>query len=359
MPDNLPLIPVEAGSWIDLYALSGITVGQPLIVENVGVADLFLAVQAAQPPTDHRSYNILKRDDDIRLTNTLGDLGAWVFCNGAGGLISVAELEGFQPLLNSALHDGDGNPIGSYKGALDVHQAEVHSEVVNELFNLHTGVETTIAVAVTAGDTSVEVADTTGFSVGSALEIHDGNRETTFPLITALPGANVMALDRPLDFDYAIGDTVDEVHTDLRTSLGTLAAPVVHVIKPGPGQVWYINRIIIAMVHGSAGADDLFGDLAALTNGVVLRANINGQYGSFTNWKSNGDIRLDMYDVAYSDKAGGPAGFGTSGRGSFSRIGVLVRLDGDVGDFMDLLIQDDVTNLASFFINGQGYIERT
>lgn len=124
MPDNLPNIPVPTGEWIDLYDVSGITVGQSLIVENVGVADLFLAVQAAQPPADHKSYNILKRDDDIRLTNTLGDLGAWVFCNGAGGLISVAEREGFQPLLNSALHDGFGNPIASFEEAINIHSAD-------------------------------------------------------------------------------------------------------------------------------------------------------------------------------------------------------------------------------------------
>ena len=123
MSDNLTNIPLPANEWVDLYAVSGITVGQPLVVENVGVCDIYLAVQETQPDKDHDAYNILKRDDDIRLTNTLGDLGAWAFCNTSKGLIGIAEREGFQSLLNSALHDGYGNPIGSLGGAIDVHQA--------------------------------------------------------------------------------------------------------------------------------------------------------------------------------------------------------------------------------------------
>lgn len=358
MPDNLLSIPLPHNTWVDLYDVSGIPVGQPIVVENVGVSDVRLAVQAANPAPDHSAYNVLKRDDDIRLTNILGDPGAWAFCNASDGLISVAEREGFQPLLKSALHDGLGNPVSSYKGVLNVHVAELHNEAVNELFALHTGLVTTIAVAVNSGDTSIEVADTTGFTVGAVLEIHNGETETTFPVITGLPGANVMSLDRPLDFNYAIGSNVDEVSTDLSITIGTLATPVVYVIKPEPGQIWFIHRIILTMVHTLASADDKFGGLTALDNGVVVRVNVNGQYKSFTNWKTNGDIRRDMFDVEYSDKAGGPGGFGTSGRGSFSRLGVLIELNGDVGDFMDVLIQDDLQSLSSFFINGQGYVER-
>ncbi len=115
-------------------------------------------------------------------------------------------------------------------------------------------------------------------------------------------------------------------------------------------------KMVLSMTHGGSAADSLFGDLSALTNGVVLRVSIGGQITSFTNWKTNRDIILDMFDLNYSDKAG-PSLFGTSGRGSFSRIGVLVELNGDNGDFMDVRVQDDLTGLNTFFINAQGYIE--
>ena len=111
MTDNIPNVPLPANTWIDLYAASGITVGQPLVVENLGVCDIYLAVQETEPVKKHTAYNILKRDDDIRLTNNLGDAGAWAFCNTSIGSISVAEREGFQPCLEITAPTGLGNGI--------------------------------------------------------------------------------------------------------------------------------------------------------------------------------------------------------------------------------------------------------
>ena len=241
------------------------------------------------------------------------------------------------------------------KGAKNIRIGDVNNQIVNELFHLHTGDISTIASTVTVGDTAIVLADATDFSVGDAIQINNGNIETTFPIIT-LKVTNTLTLDRPLDFGYSIGDQVEVVHTDLRTTIGTLAAPISHVVMPEAGKVWQIHRIIIAMTHTAAATDDKFGSINALTNGVVLRANIGGQNGSFTNWKTNGDIILDMYDVTYSDKAGSSL-FGTSARGSFNRIDATVRLDGDNGDFLEILVQDDITGLSSFFINAQGYVE--
>ena len=241
------------------------------------------------------------------------------------------------------------------KGATNVRLGDVNNQIVNELFHLHTGDISTIAVAVTSGDTVIELADATDFSVGDTIQINNGNIETTFPTITVIV-TNTLTLDRPLDFSYDVGAEVEVVHTDLQTTAGTLALPISHVVMPELGKIWQIHRIIVAMTHPAAATDDKFGSINALTNGVVLRANINGQFGSFTNWKTNGDIILDMFDVTYSDKAGSSL-FGTSGRGSFSRIGATVRLDGDAGDYLEILVQDDITLLSSFFVNAQGYIE--
>ncbi len=235
------------------------------------------------------------------------------------------------------------------------HQVD-HHNVFNELFHLHSGINSTVAAIVTSGDTQVEVASDVGFTVGDAIQINDGQIETTFPIITAKPGGNVLTLDRPLDFPYGIGDLVEVIHTDLKATAGTLTVPIIHRIAPEAGKVWHLHRIILAMTHSAAATDDKFGSIAALTNGVVLRAYIGGQFFSFTNWKTNGDIIADMYDVTYSDKAGASL-FGTSARGSFNRIGVTIRLDGDVGDYMDVLVQDNLTTLGSFIINGQGYVE--
>ena len=290
-----------------------------------------ITLSAAQPVVGNAVFHILGGKDAPLQLNSI-DTNVWALAITDKSSLIVSETE-----------------------YISTHITGVFNTIVNELFHNHTGVNSTIAVAVDAGDTSIQLADATNFNINDVIEIHNTMRETTFPIITALPGGDVLTLDRPLDFGYSIGDDVDIIHTDLKTGIGTLAAPISHVILPPAGIIWHIERIILTMVHGTVGADDKFGDLSALTNGVIIRANINGQFGSFTNWKTNGDIRRDMYDVSYSDKAGGPAGFGTSGRGSFNRIGVTLRLNGDVGDYLEVLVQDDLTDLNSFLINGQGH----
>lgn len=359
MPDNLALIPVPRNGWVDLYDLSGVAVGQPITVENTGTCDIYLAVQAAQPPPDHKSFNILKRDDDIRLANTLGDTGAWAFCNNAGGLISVAEREGFQPLLKSALHDGFGNPIGSLGGAIDVHAADVHNIPVNDYVHRHTS-PTTLIAAVTAGDIQMQVADATGFVVGSY--VHMGpianTKEPIHPQVTAqdIPGG-IVTFDHPVDFSYVNGEDVSVAIVNMVTgSTGvTLSAPIVYTYRPHNGFIEHIERLLFSIVHTSAADDSKFGGEAALANGIVLRAFVGGQYGTFTNWKTNSDIKLDMFDVEYSAKAGGGK-FGTNGRGSFNRIGVVIRLDPDAGDFLEFLVQDPQL-VESLKIKMQGHVE--
>lgn len=260
-------------------------------------------------------------------------------------------------IVPGAVVGNAGGPYTTFAGAQNVHIDESHTAVFNELFHLHTGVISTLTADSNSGDVSVDVVSAAGFSVNDVVQINNGVIETTFPIITNI-ATNTVTFDRPLDFGYSIGDSVEIVHTDLRTTIGSLATPIIHRLQPEPGLTWFLNRIILTMTHATASADNLFGGIAALTNGVVLRANINGQFFSFTNWKANSDIILDTFDVTYSDKAG-PSLFGTHARGSFSRVGVLVELNGDNGDFMDILVQDDITGVASFFVNGQGYIETT
>lgn len=235
---------------------------------------------------------------------------------------------------------------------LSVKTVEEHT-LVNELFHRHTGVESTVAVASSAGDNTLEVANGALFSANDVLYIRDGDIETTFPTIISI-ATDVLTLDRPLDYAYAVGDGVEVVDTDIATDVGSLASPVSYRIGPHVSRVWTIHRLILSINHAAAATDDLFGDQAELTNGLVMRARISDQFYTFTNWKSNRDIRLDMFDVTYTDKAG-PSTFGTHARGSFSRVGVTVRLDGAVGDYLEILNQDNLTGLGSFLINAQGH----
>jgi len=262
--------------------------------------------------------------------------------------------------LPIALFDGNGNPISSLKGAIDIHVADVHDIPVNELFHRHTGIETTLAVAASAGDTAITVADGSAFSDGGPFQIESTAAiEATFPIIISGGGTNTFVLDRPLDNDFAIGSTVEEVSTNLNV-VGSLGAPVSFQLIPDLDQIWHIKRFLIAQELTSAGDDSRFGNITdGLQNGCVLRA-YNGatnQWRTFTNWKTNFDIKMDMYDFEYTDKVGA-GNYGVAGRGSIAQgTGAVPKLDGGAGSYLELLVQDDLSDLIRFNLKGQGHIE--
>ncbi len=64
-----------------------------------------------------------------------------------------------------------------------------------------------------------------------------------------------------------------------------------------------------------------------------------------------------MYDVTYAARSGGGGAYGTNARGTFKNAGAVIYLDGDLGDYAEILIQDDLSGLTSFRIKAQGHPE--
>jgi hypothetical protein len=242
-------------------------------------------------------------------------------------------------------------------GATDVNNESIHSAPVNEYFHQHTNIISSLSVA-TAGSGDeyvITVANGSLFTAGQNIQINDGNHELTFPEIISI-ATNDLTLDRRIDFAHIVGTPIEVINKDMDV-VGTMAAPVKFQLRPGAGEIFVINRILPTMTHGTAGDLGLFGNLAALTNGILLRAKIADQYYTFTNWKTNADLKGDMYDIDFDTRSGGGGTYGTSGRGSFSKIHVAVILDGDIGDFMEIYVQDDISALDTFRIKGQGHFE--
>lgn len=360
MPNNLPNVSIPQNQWTDLYAALGVSIGTLLAIENVGDADVYLAVQATQPTADHNAYTIVKRPPSVAVQNTAGDAGAWAYCNGSVGKLAITtpSREGFLPVASSRLLDAYGSPIGSLRGAIDVHLADVHYVTINDFVHRHVAPGTTLAAPSAVGARQITVVSAAGFTVGSLVHFGmtpGGSSEPIHPEITAVAGT-LITLDRPLDNAYAAGFMVAVAIVNLAALAGTPAAPVSYQYWPMAGRIEHIQRLMVQMTHSTAADDSSFGNLLRLLNGVVLRARVNGVVGTLTNWKSNGDMRMDMFDVIYTDKAG-PSTFGVSARGAFSDIGVVLRLDSAQGDYFEILIQDNLTALASFKIKMQGHVE--
>ncbi len=246
MADNISNVEIPKNTWVDLYAVTGITVGSQLVVENIGNNDVYLAVQAAQPDKDHAAYNVVKRPPSPNtMQNSEGDPGAWAYCPNSMGLLAVSAQvkNGFLPVTEARLTDGFGNPITSYTGptgegprSLNVHQPDIHDKFIDRYFHRHVAPTTTLAVAV-SGDGSenqITVVDPAGFVVTDYVHFNTGSFETTHPVIVAIAGP-VFTLDRRLDNAHSVGDTVEKAVINMASLAGTPAAPVEYFIGPEPG----------------------------------------------------------------------------------------------------------------------------
>lgn len=333
---------IPADEWTNLSALVGLN-GR---VSNSGNTVLIYVVAVSEPDGDSTEGHRFNQDGMFDYVVD-GTENIWITSLKDPGIVAVT------PDL----------AVGILNGAMDIHDADVHSVPVNELFHHHTGIATTLAAPAAKGDTSITVVAGAAFANSNFFQLSTVDAiETTYPEIISGGGTNTFVLDRPLDVAFAAGADVELVETNIATAVGTLAAPVSFKLIPDLDQIWHIVRFLLGLVHNSAADDSRFGSLPALTNGCVLRGfnATTGQFRTFTNWKSNADIKMDMFDLNYTDKAGG-GDFGTNGRGSVKiGTGAVPKISGEAGDYLELLIQDDLTvagELLTFNLKGQGHIE--
>ena len=262
-------------------------------------------------------------------------------------------------LRDSFLYDADGNAIGSYRGALSVHDADVHREIISFQLHQHTATTTTFSIAASAGDININLTSAAGFAIGDSLHLFNGtNVEHPHPQITGLAGT-VATLDRPLDHDFSIGDEITKSLVNMKVN-GSLASPQIFKVEPLASQIMHITEMSIELTHTSSGDNGLFGDLAKLTNGVVLRRydGTTGTHSTYTVWKDNGDIYLDTSDIYYASRSGSGATHSTNSSGNLKDIAkAVLYLDGSVGDYFEVLVQDNLTSLVTFRIKVHGHYE--
>jgi hypothetical protein len=279
-------------------------------------------------PSSHRIQDSISSDDDAELVKSV--------------LTGLSDLTG---LFEN---------VKTYKGALQVDTALVHTQGVNQHIYRETGTSTTLSATASAGSTSITVNDPTGFVVGGDLLIKNTTKIEDHHLDIVNVSGSVITLNRPIDNSYDIGDNVISIDYDMNKS-GSLASPISFKLPLLTNQRFQITRLIITMLDSTEMDDGKFGGISVLTNGVVVRTNINGVNRTLTHWQSNNDIRNDMYDVEYLPKA--PAGqYALGGRWHLTRAEFIADIDGKTGDYIEVLIQDDLTGLDSFSIKAQGRI---
>lgn len=69
-------VKLQAGTWLDIYDATGITVGVKLIIQNVGRDEARLSESALEPISTTGYNNLLLNE---YLTSATAPVGAWAF----------------------------------------------------------------------------------------------------------------------------------------------------------------------------------------------------------------------------------------------------------------------------------------
>jgi len=199
---------------------------------------------------------------------------------------------------------------------------------------------------------TITVASVAGVVAGDCIDILENGH--AFQAVVQSIATLTVTFNCPTDRIFTTGATV--MFGKWNMNVNGSVTHQIYKVRPPAGVQWDINRVIIGMADDTAMDDGKFGGIASLTNGLVFRTK-DGTYKNLFVVSDNGGFRERSFDVLYADKA--PAGtYGFGCRKSFNgqdKHGVALRLDGNTGDELQVIIQDDLTGLIKLAVVAQGH----
>lgn len=214
----------------------------------------------------------------------------------------------------------------------------------------------------TINGTSIEVVSTANILPGDYLGVFSGNPATArffFAEVLSVV-SQVVNVDTPFDFVYEAGSFVQSLNRDMDVD-GSTTPEIFDVRASSPTNILTVDitRIMVSMTCNSAVDLNKFGDLTALTNGIVLRK-VDGDYRNIWNVKTNNDFSNLAFDLKIYSASNPVQGIdGLSCRYSFAgqeKHGVALRLE--PGEKLELINPANLTGLTSFRIIAQGHVAR-
>ena len=218
------------------------------------------------------------------------------------------------------------------------------------------------ATGTLAADTVIDARTFTlnaghGTVAGDVVELSNGV-DTFMQTIVLTVNVNTITVDQPINAIYAAGSDVI-IASDNMLVDGSVT-PVIFSVKPEPHQAGDFTRISIE-IRSSLDMDfTTLGGKATVTNGCVLRVKrADGTYKNILNFKSNGDYTRNSTETIYLlPKQGNSTNgfFSSTAFGGQDKRGVVIRLDGSLGEELQLVVQDDLTADNIFFkMDAQGH----
>lgn len=247
----------------------------------------------------------------------------------------------------------DGTVKSAYEtnGSLRSTLQDSITRTVSLFLHEHIGGAITLTADANIDDTVLNVQAGHGAVAGNLVCLKEGIRFYQGEILSVT--ATTIILDTPLDFAFVQGANCTATNKGLNVDGSGI--PVEFHVRPNAGVKWDILEMLFLIEGATAMDTGKFGDIAALTNGIVVRKK-GLEYMNIFNIKTNGDFATRAFNVEFDPKA--PAGV-TAVRISreFKRQnGVVIRLDGDNPDDLQILVRDNLSTLGKFECILQGHV---
>lgn len=169
---------------------------------------------------------------------------------------------------------------------------------------------------------------------------------------------DVITIACQIDFDLvpANVEIAEIVNVNMALASGTKESPVEFNLRPPNHAELLITRMTFDMILTTNPDDGLFGDIAALTNGIIFVSKALDLYQHLFVAFDNGDFRLSMFDVAFTTRSSGGGSYGVSARKTFAgeeKQNSMIRLHGNL-DKISAIVQDNITGLVRMRVKVHG-----
>lgn len=298
----------------------------------------------ANPKTSEKSV-YLDREENI----TKGNISAKSVANYTYDSIKDSLVPGASPFVADA--DGSISTVKlEYDGAIPVRLQDPTNETL-DLYFIKSLNDVTLAANVTIDTYTLTLVNGHGCVAGDILRFKEGTRFMRAIVLTV--ATNTITIDTPFEYAFTTAASVSRGTYDMNVD-GSTTRQIFEVSPSGMPIADHITGITLVIEASTATDDSKFGNLTALTNGIVLRVK-DGTYKNIFNLKTNGAFR-HYGQLEYTDKSGG-GNYGVALRQPFTENnGVIVRLDGLTNDSLQIIIQDNLTGLTKFRAKAHGHI---
>jgi len=277
----------------------------------------------------------------------------------------------FSVLTVSAWNFSGGEPVSivsplESNGAIPVNIQDQHTEIIDLKLTRHIN-NVSLLSNVAIDDYDIHLSSISVPTVEQVLCLKEGEAfYQAEPLNIVSTGGDNYTLTMDTPFDYAFTTAAYGCISSSNLAVDGSVTPVIFRVTPAnleSGVEWDITRFILIFGGYGIGAqndapdDGDFGVTSALTRGIVLRVS-DGISKNIFNAKMNGELRARSYDLQYTpaSKAGI---YSVAMRRTFAgqnKNGVTVRLTADSQDELQIIIQDDLTEMTGGMAIAQGHI---